>query len=90
MNLWMSCLIYGSEDGRSKTAVTHLASALGVKIQETAFRVLQKMILEGTNEKQIFSVKYKGLYNKFHLMWEICCRDKKLQIKTAASFSSYI
>lgn len=27
MNLWMSGLIYGSEEGRSKTAVTHLAVA---------------------------------------------------------------
>lgn len=42
MNLWMSGLIYGSEEGRGKTAVTHLACALGVKIQETAFRVFTK------------------------------------------------
>lgn len=27
MNLWMSGLIYGSEEGRSKAAVTHLALA---------------------------------------------------------------
>jgi len=35
------------------------------------------MILEVTNEKQIFSVKYK-------------CLKKKLQIKAAASFSRFI
>ena len=34
------------------------------------------MILEVTNEKQIFSVKYK-------------CLRKKLQIKAAASFSRF-
>lgn len=27
MSLWMSGLIYGSEEGRSRTAVTHLALA---------------------------------------------------------------
>ena len=64
MNLWMSGLIYGSEEGRSKAAVTHLALARSQNTRNgiSGFYKRYSGYKSGTD----FSVRYKRYHIKIY------------------------
>lgn len=68
MNLWMSCLIYGSEDGRSKAAVTHLALARSQNTRNGILGFSQKRIISYKSKTDLFcmtqKIKYQNLQKK--------------------------
>lgn len=58
MNLWMSRLIQGSEEGRSKAAVTHLALARSQNTRTGILGFYKRF--DERQKKNRFSVKYKS------------------------------